>query len=1166
MEHKLKRKLWNLKEEIQFENQIKGFYYTRNMWNENSSIQGYHAHVFICFFQNSKQLQSEWKTVNGEIALKYQSEVDKNIEGSNFYMCCFCKENVDLKIQNQIENNTFSAKKYVFIDLDYDVLKTCEVVENRIFCLNLEMENKIRNKMHSITLNNFRIYENQKEINLLDKNQKPASIIVMYAKNGTGKTSIFDGVEFALTGEVSRITDLVNIDKNDVEKGAVYHNRNHCEEDAFVEIQTDQELIRRNVKKIKENSNDIGKGSLIPRGKPEYLISEQNQIKKMILQHHKIDSFITEASSTARYKIWVQGNAEFSMEQEEFALAHKKENEIKKSISNIEVEIKEFESKIAKLEKDKTSFDKLLNLLAQYNNTNAMENELVLKVGIDEIQAYDTLINEVNVRIRNHEILLKNLHLKLENINVVIRYGVDEVLQSLHLGTLVTKEIKQCQERLEQVKEHNRLTYRIKRNEIEYNKVKVKLIDFINMKEYGFDIIIEQKEFWTNSEVKHKNIDAEIDNLQSNLKELKNENGNIELVLTSQKERKAFLEKKNTLLKLCDSYEKVQTDLAGFKKSKDQIRIILNDLQLEKDENLQKTKDLLEMKLPEQIGQITSEQIDRLTFIVDDESRFEVEKLLAEYKVSIRNLSVCQEKIEYAEQNEVEISNIRTAASSYLMYHKETCECPVCHTLFSDWNSLYQNMLSISNEKSKLLIDKRNILIQEQELLQKKYEYFKEKIEDILSEKEKVLNAINESITLKKDKAIKDLQIKENVISSFAIDFNKISTEIKQTGFVSETISRDNIGIWIQNEDWNLDIFYSDKEKQRDKNNGRLSEMQNLLADKIKKKEELSAQKEMVQKDVQLLKYIKLLQNEPEDYDLKVDYDQINKKKEELEEQLSADKEHLESINALKLDADELHKQLELAEKKANEYDKWLKLCEGVSELSKSGIKDYESEVRHQIERNESSVELLKQVREENSARTYLQDYKKTVKLCEDKKNNKKKYYEYEEIAHKKYEEKKRNLEKSLEKYFSQDGMNEIYKKIDPHYAMKNIRYEVDFSEKNDPELKIIVAGDENHQGEEYRPEWYFSTAQLNSVAFSSFFSTALMVNDCSMGTILVDDPIGHFDDMNVLGMADLLRSIIEKSNIQIILSTHEERVFSILERKISSDYYSSKFIKLEEI
>ena len=308
------------------------------------------------------------------------------------------------------------------------------------------------------------------------------------------------------------------------------------------------------------------------------------------------------------------------------------------------------------------------------------------------------------------------------------------------------------------------------------------------------------------------------------------------------------------------------------------------------------------------------------------------------------------------------------------------------------------------------------------------------------------------------------------------------------------------------------------------------------------------------------------MQNKPENYEIRVDYEQINKKKEELENQLSADQEQLEGIVALKLDADELYKQLEIAEKKVQEHDKWLKLCEGVSKLSKSSIMDYESEISCQIARNDSSVELLKQVREENSARTYFQDYKKTVKLCEDKKNNKKIYLEQVKTAHKLYEEKKKNLEKSLDKYFRQDGVNEIYKKINPHHTMKNIRYEVDFSDKNEPELKIIVAADENHQGEEYRPEWYFSTAQLNSVAFSSFFSTALMVNDCSMGTILIDDPIGHFDDMNVLGMADLLRSIIEKSNIQIILSTHEARVFSILERKISADYYSSKFIKLEEI
>lgn len=756
--------------------------------------------------------------------------------------------------------------------------------------------------------------------------------------------------------------------------------------------------------------------------------------------------------------------------------------------------------------------------------------------------------------------------MKLENINTVISYGVDEVLQIICAGPFASKEIKLCQERLEQVKEQKRLTERIKRNEKEFNQIKLNFIDLSNMKDYGFDKIVEQKKYWENSKIELRSLVLKIDNLQSSMKDLKNENSDIELLLTSKKEKNELSKKKETLLKLYGIFEKKQMELANSQNQKDQIEIRLNSLRVEKDENLQKTNVLFEMRLPEQIGQVTSQQIERLTNIVSDESRLEIEKLLAKYKVSIRKLEACQEEIEYVEQNEVEISRFRTEVTSYLTEHKEACDCPVCHTSFSDWNSLYQNVLNIRNEKSKILVDKRNIFIKEQELLQRQYEYSKEKIQNTISKKEEVQNEINVSIMKKQEEVIKNEQIIKDELAVLKRDFSKISTEIKQTGFIVEIISRENIEKWLQNKENNLNVFYSDKEKQRDKNNTRMGEIQRILTETINKKEKLSNQKEQIQNDVHLFKYIEFLQNKSENYEIRVDYEQINKRKEELGEQLSADRGQLEGIVALKLDGDELYKRLEIADKKVQEHDKWLKLCDGVSKLSKSSILDYESEVSSQIARNGSSVELLKQVREENSARTYFQDYKTTVKLCEDKKNKKTIYLEQEKTAHKLYIKKKTNLEKSLDKYFSQDGVNEIYKKINPHHTMKNIRYEVDFSEKNEPELKIIVAADENHQGEEYRPEWYFSTAQLNSVAFSSFFSTALMVNDCSMGTILIDDPIGHFDDMNVLGMADLLRSIIEKSNIQIILSTHEERVFSIIERKISTDYYSSKFIKLEEI
>ena len=67
-----------------------------------------------------------------------------------------------------------------------------------------------------------------------------------------------------------------------------------------------------------------------------------------------------------------------------------------------------------------------------------------------------------------------------------------------------------------------------------------------------------------------------------------------------------------------------------------------------------------------------------------------------------------------------------------------------------------------------------------------------------------------------------------------------------------------------------------------------------------------------------------------------------------------------------------------------------------------------------------------------------------------------------------------------------------------------------------------------------------------------------------SVYTILIDDPIGHFDDINVLSFIDVLRTIINKTNWQIIISTHEENFYEIMKVKLSSEYYNSKFFVFE--
>lgn len=65
---------------------------------------------------------------------------------------------------------------------------------------------------------------------------------------------------------------------------------------------------------------------------------------------------------------------------------------------------------------------------------------------------------------------------------------------------------------------------------------------------------------------------------------------------------------------------------------------------------------------------------------------------------------------------------------------------------------------------------------------------------------------------------------------------------------------------------------------------------------------------------------------------------------------------------------------------------------------------------------------------------------------------------------------------------------------------MKTVSYEVGYnSEKNEPELYITTQTDGN---ECYQPEWFFSTAQLNTVALSSFLSRALSLVDIPIDTI----------------------------------------------------------------
>ncbi|TOK67837.1 exonuclease SbcC, partial [Vibrio parahaemolyticus] len=142
--------------------------------------------------------------------------------------------------------------------------------------------------------------------------------------------------------------------------------------------------------------------------------------------------------------------------------------------------------------------------------------------------------------------------------------------------------------------------------------------------------------------------------------------------------------------------------------------------------------------------------------------------------------------------------------------------------------------------------------------------------------------------------------------------------------------------------------------------------------------------------------------------------------------------------------------------------------------------------------------------------------------------------------------------------------INAIYKKIDPHPTFKKVEFKVSF-ETEKPSLNILVSDGADGM---ISPILYFSAAQTNILSLSVFLANALHATDDDgnpIDVILIDDPIQSMDSINVLSTIDLLRSICLQFDKQLIISTHDENFFGLLQRKIPTEIFGSKFLQLKK-
>lgn len=1130
-------------------------YFLREMNRNNVCKKMYYSHIFIHTLENEEQLISQWKDINSRVAVYIQSKVESLIERSNFYICFFVKQKVSLKIQNEIEDDTFCAKKYIFCDKKMKLEDKCFEIEKKIFSIKVDSNKKNITKLKEIQLQNFRAYKNRNQIMLCNTDGKPASFVAIYAKNGVGKTSIFDGVEFALTGEVGRFKEI-----KDKEKGAIYRNRENFNKRAYVDLilENDKNIIR-NVANVRSGSNDIVRNRLSKE--VEILVGKSEDSQKweqIILPHDKIDNFISAKSGVDRYEEWMKSTNLKNEYKENFEKSYNRMSTVKKEINEIDKKIDSYKRRLQELEKQKVQVELWIDLINQYNKNNE-ENKIEFQNWILDEKDYDNIIDISYQYLRQNKELSKNVNEKIRTAEKVLNKTVEYYNSCIKRIPQHKKKILEIESKIEKRKIYDDLQEKINQNIKKLKKIDENLLPINKIIDYGLDKVVNEKEEFI---LREKEIEKYRKLIELRKDEKKELDEKIELIKNeiilkefnvNNKQQKEELFKK---IELWKSYpikrKKLRDELTkSLKNEQEKNRFIENNISF-----LEKLKTFY---IPKTINELNIEKIMGVKEYVDSNIFNELKSLKKSYENSLKEIRICQEKNKVIEKNQKELEKLVIQGREYLNRHQDICKCPLCHTNFKNWENLFQSVNSVQENGEELVqfeMERLSNIIKE---VQKEYDevfvkYIKhiENLEERIKfdlqrqekEKQEIIKykndiLINEEESIKAEEEMKRYLIQEN---------------IELSGTANEIMEK-----WINVQDNKLKALQKNKykyEKKKDELEKEESRLNN-----IKKRQE------EVIKDISLYSNILFIKEKPAEYDLKKDFDNLMQLKKELNKKKD---QNISLIKNLDIQSEET---ISFLNNKGKEEVDLLnsdidikKEIDIFNPFTEENVQECLNKWKKKNQNIKNNIEFLNKILEENRIREYFKEYKKLKgnidiqsKLRISKEKNQKQ-------TEKLFNENKEILKEKLVEYFSQTIISEIFQKINPHQTMKNIKYELDFNDQDNPELYIRVSElDEIKNKDSYRPEWFFSSAQLNMVAFSSFFSRALQAKDLSLNTIFIDDPIGHFDDINILGFADLLRSVLEAYDCQIVIATHDKKVFNVLQRKLNDEYYNSKFIRLPE-
>lgn len=1024
-------------------------------------------------------------------------------------------------------------------------------------------------KLKGIELDAFRVYQDKQLFNFLTKSGKVANLVVIYAPNGYGKTSFIDAIEWGLTGKIERISrNSIIRNTADSEKGAILKNRKSAKEFGTVKLIAENGgCLEKNTKIIGRNGRktDYADGDIVVKAAIFDDINFSEFITKSILGQDKIDSFLRSFSPKDRYDIltnfWDDEN----------------DSELFKNILGMNIES---EKQLLKTKEQLDEIDNEIQSLIIRPNIIAEINNLVNKFNLIQLKNFNLPLLDRNNNKQFVNALIET-NSKLELINV------DNEARLLISGYLV----------------ENYGSYSLNNIELNHNREKIKeIIDILNKfknREKSSDYLdtIKSKSFNFYKKYKKFNeLEKQYNQYEKILIRINNLEGLNRGLL---KEISNFT---NTKTQEEQKLKEIQNNLKIVEKTKEDIENNFSKL----DRNLEKFNSLERKKihLTKRLSQIqvlinvrwkNKHELKEKMLTLESYSKYELQNII---KINIDNKQIKtiiseiknsfyfliskeqelkkidQEYIQFGKLNEQ--LNIIYKAGKKFIEESRPNTCPLCKKEYEDFNILISNVDRDFSEVGNLnkikseIEDIKKILKEEENKIDQLITIFKKEMNSEIT-KLSMKNIVNEakitsydSLNLRIKNKLDVIDKEENNLINF---FKQLNIDIENRNLVYLTNVKSSIVEMIHTQSNSINYYdkeITDKSNTKKNLNEKLNEKEIEIVSNKNKIRELS--------EDSILKSVNQLLEE-----LKVD-DNKNKIINELEEvkqkfrmEMHNKREIKKQINILNKDLETINKQemigvLEEAKKNLQEIQDYIY---NYKRKVNNFMRGDSFEEEHILQINKDLLNEKSNVKKGLTVLNELRGFTNYIeniiasKTKESKKTELEKQLKILEEGNKEISSAKEHISKYIENKinntFNLDSINSIYQRIDPHPDFNNIKFEVDLS-KDKTELHIYASSKQ----EKLAPILYFSAAQVNILSLSIFLAKALLKDQEGLNTIFMDDPIQHLDNLNILSFIDLLRTITNNIDKQVIISTHNENFYKLIKRKMDPEYTSSKFIELE--